>query len=700
MREPRNTRKTRKGRWLVLLSCLSCVSWLFPPLTTSTAADPLYLSRPYDEITLDENNGGVRLKVLPLALPGRKMPAPDDRKQDLEIELLDRPGERFRVGWNNIVGIKFFEELVLAEAETHVKANRFDEAYPYFHFLETRFPNTAGLKEGVENYLWAQIGADFTAGRNDAALALLVELHQRNRERQGVATAFERVTLKLVEERMAAENYRAARGLLRSLTQRYPDKASATATYEEQLRDKAAAALNSAREALAGGKFRDAHAAARQALAIWPPIEGGRELAAEIHQRHPVVAVGVTNAADDWAAQRTGPLVAPSLFAIAAGGENPYRSQVAQIVENKEPRQILLRLLAKPPVTAQELGQLLLASADAQQPGFDPAWADLLAQIESRSAEELLIGLNHPPLKTEAWLTVPLPGSGAYRIESQTAEQTIFARKSPPAAVNSLPLMEIVEQTYADSAAALRGLRRGEVSVLDRVSPWELKSLAASSQIVVGRYALPSVHVLLPNPRRPLAADRTLKRAILYGIDRQSILDRALLDGQTISGCTVISGPFPRGESKNDPHGYAYDEEVAARPYDPDVALALSRLAQPATPPRPLVLVHPADAIPRVACQSIARQLAAVGIPLTLREESPTSPGKDDFDLRYVELAMQEPLVDAWRLLGPRGLAGQPSPAMLLALRKLEGAGDMTAAALRLKEIHALAAAELPVIPL
>ncbi|HUE71369.1 MAG TPA: peptide ABC transporter substrate-binding protein, partial [Pirellulaceae bacterium] len=47
-----------------------------------------------------------------------------------------------------------------------------------------------------------------------------------------------------------------------------------------------------------------------------------------------------------------------------------------------------------------------------------------------------------------------------------------------------------------------------------------------------------------------------------------------------------------------------------------------------------------------------------------------------------------------------RGLAGQPSPAMLLALRKLEGAGDMTAAALRLKEIHALAAAELPVIPL
>ncbi len=710
MREPRNTPATRKGKWssrqLFLLSCLSCVSWLFPLSgSVASAADPLYLSRPYDEITLDENNVGVRLKVLPLKLPGRKLPAADDRTDDLEIELLDRPGERFRLGWNNIVGIKFFEELVLAEAEVHVKGQRFDEAYPYFQFLETRFPATTGLKEAVENYLWAQIGADFTAGKNDAALALLIELHQRNPQRQGMATAFEKVTVKLADERIAAENYRAARGLLANLTRRYPSAAEAAAKFEAQMRDKAAATLNAARESLAAGKFREAHQSARQALGIWPAVEGGRELVQEVHQKYPVVSVGVTSAAgaSGWATQRTGPLIAPPPFelTLAADGEVSYRSRFVQLAESKDPRQIILKLPADSRVTAQDLAKSFIAAADAQQRAFDPAWADLLAGSDVRSQDELLFTLNRPPLRAEAWLQVPLAGAGSYRQESQTPEQTIFARQSPGMSAGSVPPMEIIEHPYADSAAALRALKRGEISAVDRVSPWELKELAENKQIVVGRYALPSVHVLIPSPRKGLAANRTLKRAILYGIDRQSILARSLLAGQTIAGCSVVSGPFPRGASKNDPHGYAYNEEVAVRPYDPGLALALAKLTNPEGQKLPpLLLAHPAEEIPRVACQSIARQLDAVGIPVELREFSTAPLAGNDLDLLYVELPMHEPLVDVWRLLGRQGMAGPPTLAMLLDLRELEAAADWQQASNELKAIHRLAAAELPVIPL
>ena len=61
---------------------------------------------------------------------------------------------------------------------------------------------------------------------------------------------------------------------------------------------------------------------------------------------------------------------------------------------------------------------------------------------------------------------------------------------------------------------------------------------------------------------------------------------------------------------------------------------------------------------------------------------------------------MQEPTVDAWRLLGPGGMTGDCSSAMLQALRSLEGAKDDKQAALRLQEVHRVAAAELPVIPL
>jgi ABC-type transport system substrate-binding protein len=691
---------------------------------TVGAADPLYLSRPYDEITLDENNAGVKLKVQPLTLPGRKLPAAADRKDDLEIELLDRPGERYRVGWNNIGGIKFFEELVLAEAQGLVKAERFDEAYPYFQFLETRYPNTAGLKEAIENFLWVQIGKDFQAGRSDAALALLLELHRRNPQRQGLSAALEKVTLKLVDERMAAENYRAARGLVRNLTQRFPDSAAAAASYENQMRDKAAARLAVARQALATGKLREANEGVQAALGIWPTIDGGRELAEEIHRKYPVVAVGVMRpltaataaAREDWAVRRTRSLVAPPAYerlGAAAADEKPYRSTLGEMIADKDPRRAIFRLqpgtqtAESRPYSAHDIAHGLLAAADSRQATFDSAWADLVTGVTVRNEEEVLIELARPPVRIEAWLAGALSHPGPYRMES-IAPQTIFVRQIAAASGSSVPPSEVIERAYADTTAALRALRRGEVSVVDRISPWEVKSLGEGKEVAVGRYALPMVHVLVPNSARPLAANRTLKRAILYGIDRESILRRSLLGGQAIAGCDIVSGPFPRPESKTDPRGYAYNEEVAVRPYDPGLSLALVAAQQPAaadatasaTKPPPLVLAHPAGEVPRVACQSIARQLEAVGIAVSLRElAAGQSPG-DDYDLLYAELPMDEPLVDVRRLFGPGGALGGTSPAMLAALRELEQAADLLQASQKLHEIHALAAAELPVIPL
>ncbi|HZL91536.1 MAG TPA: ABC transporter substrate-binding protein [Pirellulaceae bacterium] len=701
--------------------------WLFALFAAATcslssvliAADPLYLARPYDEITLDENNAGVKLKVQPLNLPGRALPAAADRKDDLEIELLDRPGERFRVGWNNIAAIKFFEELVLAEAQQLVKAEQFDEAYPYFQFLEAKYPKTAGLKEAVENFLWLQIGSDHKAGRNDAALALLLELHRRNPQRQGLGAALEQVTLKLVDERMAAENYRAARGLLRNLTQRYPDRAAAAASYEAQMRDKATASLAAARQALAAGKLREAHQGVRAALGIWPVLDGGQQLAEEIHQKYPVVTVGVTRpltaataaSRDDWAARRTRSLVAPPVFeriATAAADEKPYRSSLAEIIADKNPRRVTFRLRANGawPNAAHDISRGLLAAADRQRATFDPAWANLFTSVTVRNEDEVLIELSRPPVRIEAWLGAVLGLPGPYRIDSLAPPQMIFVRQNAAESGSPIPPSEIVERVYADTAAALRGLRRGEVSVVDRISPWDVKSLSESKEFAVGRYALPAVHVLVPNPARPLATNRTLKRAILYGIDRESILRRALLNGQTIAGCDTVSGPFPRPESKSDPRGYAYSDDVAVRPYDPGLAMALMAAELPAAAdsagapkPPPLVLAHPADPVPRVACQSIARQLEAVGIPVSLRELAGQSPAAD-YDLLYAELPMDEPLVEVWRLFGPVGIAGSTSPAMLAALRELEHAADLLQASQKLHEIHALAAAELPVIPL
>src|SRR3982751_974836 len=144
---------------LLLLAVVTCS--FFAATCTHLIAkdtDPLYLQSPFDEITLDDNNNNAVLKVLPLNLSGRKVPAPADRKGDLEIELIEQAGQQFAVAWGAVVKVRLFEELVLAEANERVQEGRFDEAYAYFRFLESKTPPVAGLKDAIEGCLWTQIG--------------------------------------------------------------------------------------------------------------------------------------------------------------------------------------------------------------------------------------------------------------------------------------------------------------------------------------------------------------------------------------------------------------------------------------------------------------------------------------------------------------------------------------------------------------
>jgi hypothetical protein len=149
------------------------------------AADvSLYEQDPFDEITLDEENSGAVLKVLPLAIPNRKVPKKHDPKDELELTLTERPDQVYKVEWQHIVKISLFEQMVLAEAEEHFKKGRFDEAYPYYQFLEAKYPQTAGLAKAIEDYLWAQAEHEIKRKSPERALALLVELHRRNAERK------------------------------------------------------------------------------------------------------------------------------------------------------------------------------------------------------------------------------------------------------------------------------------------------------------------------------------------------------------------------------------------------------------------------------------------------------------------------------------------------------------------------------------
>jgi len=223
------------------------------------------------------------------------------------------------------------------------------------------------------------------------------------------------------------------------------------------------------------------------------------------------------------------------------------------------------------------------------------------------------------------------------------------------------------------------------------------------------------VHVLVPNPAKSLSNEREFRRALCFALQRDRIVQQVLLGGAEIAGFQVLSGPFPAGTSFSDPLRYAYNSQLEPRPFEPRLAAVLatvgwSRVLDPTgkggielQPMPTLVLAHPADPIARVACETIKLQLDRAGIPIRLVEFTADEllAGKVEYDLRYAELAVWEPLADVRTLVAPGGLAGDiGSPYLQATLRELDDATNWRDVRTKLAEIHDIAHHDLPLIPL
>jgi ABC-type transport system substrate-binding protein len=272
----------------------------------------------------------------------------------------------------------------------------------------------------------------------------------------------------------------------------------------------------------------------------------------------------------------------------------------------------------------------------------------------------------------------------------------------------------IVERFYPAPREAIAALRKGKIDMIDRVLPNDALRLRQDPTLVVGQYAFPSIHVLVPNTDNPYLNNRTFRRALVYGINRQVILEKGLLNMKEVPGCRVLSVPFPAGVTENDPSAYAYDDGIEARGYDPVMAAILMSLAEKQlgaaadmreeTAPElgELVIAHPPFEIPRFVCTQIQTQLDIVGIKCTLSElplGRTTDPNRE-YDLLYLELAMREPLVDVRRIFGPDGTAPSTDPFVGLTLRQLDEAESWKDASELLHKLHRQIHEEVTVIPL
>lgn len=724
---------------------------------------PLYDREPFDLVTLDEENKNAQLEVFPIEVPGGRRPFAPSADTRLTIRLLDNEDEEYEILGRSIRKVELFEELLVNEGNRLVgsamdnsngmakspeeKERLFDEAFHHFYRVRQIDPGWPNLRESIDRYVFFDAANLNAMQRYGEAITIIEELYDRNPEFKLTAGSptlsdvMGRLLNSILTGYFEKRDFLGMRTLLKRMSDKYGDKKPQSVdVWIEKLSGLANEHLEKGRQHLAAQRYRDAISSVKEMGEIWPDVPGGSAFAAEVSQAYPIVFVGVTQPAvehdsrrlDDWAARRTGRLVyrllVEFLQAGSAGGE--YQLSMGSMESSDDRLKLTLRIASTTgdeasPITGYEVANRLLQIATPGSPDYSVAWAALVNVVSVKSVNTVEIELRRPHVLPEALLRVPLTprtgdsstgaGDGPFRVQSRTESEVQFAHKTfAPGA----RLAEVVEITYENSQKAYGGLRRGEIDIVDRLFPADALRMRAEASfdtpIRIEPYALPTVHMLVPNLQNPFLANREFRRGVLTAINRTNILQQELMGGRTFDGFQVISGPFPARSGEADPLGYAYDESTAPRPFNPLLAKALTLVStkqvaevarkrgEPEPKLAPFVLGYPSNEIARVACQAIAAQLQVIGLETQLREFPPgvSHDLKGDCDLIYKEIAIWEPVTDAARILRADGVAPTPSPYVLQSIRWLEEAENWGDARARLVDIHRAVHNDIAVLPL
>jgi len=746
----------------IALSVLAFAAWCasFPSLASAQAPKPgasktsnavaLRVEKPgrlidrdaFDRLTLDGANGNAVVEVFPIMeLRGA---AKVDRTKPLRIRLITRPTQMYEINWPAIAKVEMYEDMLVAEAEALTVAKRYEEAFEYLDAIYRRDAKFPGVRRAIEQLLYMNAGHYFAKERYPEALSLLEELNRLNpgykqtANSADLATSIGRLIDQIMTRYVAKEDYVNARNMLVRVTNTYGEKQKATVDkWTKHMSDLAAKHRDEAKQLVSQQKLRESLAPSKEMVRVWPRVEGGKELVKEIAEKYPMVIVGVQQRAvrfdpdlmDDWAARRTGRLVQRKLCEFVGKGPEGgrYESPLGAIEFSDDGRQITFTLRqSEDAVTSTlngyEMARRLLALADPNDPTYSSAWGSLVAGISVQDVNQLRIDLKRPHVLPPSLLQMSLDdpaktaggSAGPYVPAEQTPAQNHFVVNRQYAFYQPRQPKELVERLIPKPDKGVQALKRGDIDIYDRVFPADVYRLRNDASVTVGQYAVPTVHVLVPNYARPFPANKIFRRAILYALNREGILRSELLGGGSLPGCVALSGPFPAGTGASDPLAYAYDERIAPRSYDPRLGLTLVNLAakelstiaekSKTEPPKleKIVIGYPPSEVARIAIQAIGMQLEVIKLKVELVELPPDKLDDPDgtCDFVYRELSIPEPVADVPKLLGVGGLFEESSPYVGLSLRRLEATSNWQDASTALKDLHRVTYDDVTVLPL
>ena len=173
-------------------------------------------------------------------------------------------------------------------------------------------------------------------------------------------------------------------------------------------------------------------------------------------------------------------------------------------------------------------------------------------------------GPENPEFLTREDLFVHKPiGTGPYVLRNITADREVVLVANDNYFQGRPHIDKFIARPFADQNIMTQALMFNAIDMIVLVNPRDIPQIQGDKRFVLQPYNALSYSFFGYNIRNPLLADRRVRKAITYAVNRQEMLD-SFFQGQG----TIISGPFAPGS-------WAYNLDVQPLPYDPQKAIEL-----------------------------------------------------------------------------------------------------------------------------
>ena len=154
-------------------------------------------------------------------------------------------------------------------------------------------------------------------------------------------------------------------------------------------------------------------------------------------------------------------------------------------------------------------------------------------------------------------------GTGPYMLKNITAEREVILVANENYFKGRPHVDKFIARPFADQNIMGQALMFNAIDMIVLVNHRDIPQLQGDKRFVLQPYNALSYSFFGFNMRNPLLADKRVRKAFTYAVNRKEMLD-SFFQGQG----TIISGPFAPGS-------WAYNLDVAPLPYDPGKAQQL-----------------------------------------------------------------------------------------------------------------------------